>query len=430
VTVRAGLFREPGFRNLWLAQTVSLLGSQVTLVAFPLLALMLLHASVGQVSVLWAMGFIPVLLLGLPAGAWVERVRRRPVLITSNIVSGLATASIPVAYALHDLAILQVYLVAFVVGLGTLFFEVANLSYLPSLIREDQLTEGNARLEGAQSIAQLAGPSLGGILVEAVTAPVAIIADAASYALSAVLLLFIRDQERQPEPAKQHLRNEIREGLHFIATHAVLRPVCLCTATGNLAGAAILALQIVYAQRTLHLSPALIGIVLAVGNAGGLVGSLLAAPLSRRLTAGTMTVISAVIAAVGTALIPLGSGFAGLGLALFTFYVGVVIFNVVQVTVRQTLTPQGLLSRANATMLVIEYGTLPVGAIAAGVVATHVGVREALWFAAIVFGISIVPLLLSRSVRRLNITPDRTETDRDVIGSNERPITALEAEPQ
>jgi MFS family permease len=430
VTVRAGLFREQGFRNLWLAQGISLLGSQVTLVAFPLLALLLLHASVAQVSVLWAMGFIPVLLFGLPAGAWVERVRRRPVLITSNIVCGLATASIPVAYAVHDLTILQVYSVAFVVGLGTLFFEVANLSYLPSLIREDQLTEGNARLEGAQSIAQLAGPSLGGILVQAVTAPVAVIADAASYAFSAMLLLFIRKQERRPEPTRQHLRKEIREGLHFVATHAVLRPVCLCVAMGNLSGAAILALQIVYAQRTLHLIPAMIGIVLAVGNAGGVVGSLLVGPLSRRLTAGTMTVIPAVIAAVGTVLIPLATGFIGLGLALFTFYVGVVIFNVVQVTVRQTLTPQRLLSRANATMLVIEYGTLPVGAIAGGAVASHAGIREALWFAAIVFGISIVPLLLSRSVRKLAIAPSGAETDRDVVGGNERPLTGLEAEPR
>lgn len=423
LTVRGGLFRKRGFRNLWLAQAVSLLGSQVTLVAFPLLALMLLHASVEQVSILWALGFIPVLLFGLPAGAWMERVRRRPVLITSNITCGLATVSVPVAYALHNLGMFQVYSVAFVVGLGTLFSEVANPSYLPSLIREDELIEGNAKLEGAQSFAQLAGPGFGGVLVQAVTAPVAVIADAASYAFAALFLLLIRDQEQQPEPAQQHLRQEIREGLQFITAHPVLRPVSLSIATGNLAGAAILALQIIYAQRTLHLSAALIGIVLAVGNAGGLVGAFLVGPLSKRLTAGTMTVIPAVIAAAGTAAIPLASGFTELGLALFTFYVGVVIFNVVQVTVRQTLTPPSLLSRANATMLVIEYGTLPVGAIVAGVIASHAGVREALWLAAAVFGVSIVPLLLSRPVRKVTIRPASTEPASPDSGGDAATVT-------
>jgi hypothetical protein len=190
--VPKSLWRSAGFRNLWVAQSVSLVGSQVTLLAFPLLALLVLHSSASQVSDLWAVEYLPVLLLGLPAGTWIERMRRRPVLIASDIVRGVATASIPVAYWLGVLGLGQLYVVAFVIGLGTLFSDVGQLSYLPSLIDADQLGDGNARLEGSRSVAQFAGPGIGGILVQIFTAPVAIVVDAVSYAVSALLLAGIR----------------------------------------------------------------------------------------------------------------------------------------------------------------------------------------------------------------------------------------------
>jgi MFS family permease len=403
--MRGGLWRVSGFRNLWLAQTTSLLGSQVTLLAFPLLALLTLHASALQVSVLWAMEFLPVVLLGLPAGAWVERLRHRPVLIVADIVRGLATASIPIAYALGGLSMVHLYAVAFVVGLGTLFFDVAHLSYLPSLIREDQLADGNAKLEGSRSFAQLAGPSLGGILVQALTAPAAVVADAVSYGFSAMFLLFIRDHRKAPAPTERRLRGEIGEGIRFVASHPLLRPLALCTAIANLAFAAVLALQVIYAQRTLHLSPTAIGIVLAVGNAGGLVGAFLSGPLSRRFASGVVIIGSVAVFSVGAVLLPLSTGAVGLGLGLFTVYVGVVIYNVAQVTLRQTITPEGLLSRTNATLRFVEWGTLPIGAAVGGILVGPAGLRGALWIAAIVNAVSIIPPLLS-PVRRLTAAGD------------------------
>ena len=394
---RAGVWRFPNFRNLWLAQSISLVGTQVTLLAFPLVALLLLDATPLQVSLLAAVEFTPMLLLGLPAGAWVDRLSRRPILIVTEAVRALALITVPVAYAMDALTLPMLYVLAFLIGLGTLFFDVAQLSYLPSLVDEDQLAAANGQLEMSRSLAQLAGPSVGGVLVQLMTAPVAIVVDAISYAISAVFLLRIRDsEERAPEPVERvGLRSEIGEGLRFVLRHPVLRPLIVCAAAAELAFAAVLALQVVYAVDTLHLDAAAVGVALAVGNAGGLLGAIACGRLMQRFRAGPLILGSIALFSVGAALIPLAQGAIGFAVALFVVYAGVVIFNVLQVTVCQTLTPPRLLGRMNATLRFLTWGMVPVGAAVGGLLVEPLGLRGVLWVAVAVCAASIIAPLLS-----------------------------------
>lgn len=400
-----GLWRHAGFRNLWLAQTFSLLGTQVTLLAFPLLALLLLDASALEVSMLFAVEFLPILLLGLPAGAWVERMRKRPVLLVADGARAVALAAVPVAWALDLLTLPLLFAVAFVVGLGTLFFDVAQASYLPVIVPEDQLADANAKIEVSRSASQLAGPSAGGALVQFLTAPVAILLDALSYLASFVLLLFIKGRDiATPAEDRQGLNREIAEGLRFVVSHPLIRPLALCDAAANLAFAAVLALQVVFAADDLHMSATAIGVALAVGNAGGLVGALLSGPLSTRFPPGPLLIASILLFSAGAALLPMSTGAVGFGAGLFVVYLGVVVYNVVGTTLRQLATPERLLGRMNATLRFIEWGTLPLGAALGGLLVAPLGLRTVLWIAAGVCVLSVLPPLFS-PVRTLTSNP-------------------------
>lgn len=409
------LWRLSRFRNLWLAQTVSLLGTQVTLLAFPFVAL-LLHGSALDVSMLSAVEFLPILLFGLPTGAWVERLPLRAVMLVADGARALALAVVPITWAAGVLTLPTLFAVAFVIGLGTLFFDVAQLSYLPATVTEDQLADGNAKLEGSRSFAQLGGPTVGGFLVQLVSAPTAVLVDAVSYACSFVLLLFVPETDRaaarqareQEEP--QGLRGEIGEGVRFVVGHRLLRPLALCDGIANLAFAAVLALQVFYGARVLHLGSGTIGIVLAVGNVGGLVGALACGPLAKRLAPSIQLIGSIVVCTIGAALLPLAHGAIGFGVALFVVYVGVVIYNVNSVTLRQVVTPARLMGRMNATLRFIEWGTVPVGAALGGVMVGPLGMRGVLWLAAGVCALAIVPPLLS-PVRSLQAPAEGEENE-------------------
>nr|BFE52076.1 MFS transporter [Saccharothrix mutabilis subsp. capreolus] len=398
------VMRLLGFRNLFYAQTLSLLGTQITLLALPLAALLLLDASAAQVGLLAAAEYAPILLFGLPAGAWVERMKKRPVLLVSDAARAVALGVVPIAYVLDVLTLPLLFVVAFVVGLGTLFFDVAQMSYLPMLLSEEQLADGNAKLEGSRSFAQLAGPSAGGALVQLVTAPVAILVDALSYVGSFVLLLFVKGRDTATPPAeRQGLGREIAEGVRFVVRHPVLRPLALADAAANFAFAAVLALQVVFAADDLHLGATAIGIVLAVGNAGGLVGAVLSGRLSDRVPAGPLLIGSIALFTIGAALLPLAGDAWTFGLGLFVVYLGVVVYNVVSVTMRQLATPERLMGRMNATLRFIEWGTLPLGAVVGGLLVAPLGIRTVLWLAAGVCALSVLPPLLS-PVRSLKNT--------------------------
>ena len=400
------LQRLRSFRALWLANSVSLVGTQISMLAFPLLAITRLHASALEVSLLSAVEFFPVLLFGLPAGAWIGRFPNRAVLITADVVRAAFMAAVPVSGLLGWLNLPVLFVVAFIIGLGTLVFDVAQLSYLPALVDEDQLASSNAQLEGTRSFAQVAGPGVGGFLIALFTAPIAIAANVLTYAGSAVMLMFVRGRPTEPVE-KTTLHKDVSEGVRFVFTHPLLRPLLLAATTAELAFAVVLALQVIYATNTLHLGAAAVGVALAVGNVGGLLGAALSVPVIKRLGQGMSTVLSIGVFSAGALLLPLATGAVGFGVSIFTVYLGVVVFNVLQATLTQTLTPVNLLTRMNSTWRFVTWSTVPVGATLGGVFVGPIGMRGVLWAAAATCALSIVPPLLSplRSFHHASVDP-------------------------
>ena len=428
------LWRHGDFMRLWSAETISQLGTQVTMLAMPLTAILALHASAFEVGALSSVEFAPFLLVGLPAGVWVDRMRRRPILIAGDLGRALVLGSIPLAAALHVLTMGHLYVAAFVTGICTVFFDVAYMSFLPSLVDRDQLIEGNAKLEISRSGAQLAGPGLAGVLVDLVTAPVAILADAVSYLGSAAFVFRIRGREDRPAAAEDGdrptMRAEIMDGLRYVVGHPLLRPIAACTSISNLFSSIDLAILVLFAVRTLGLSPAAIGLALAVGNVAFLAGAFAADRLTGPLGLGRTIIAGIAVGEVGAFLVPLASpstGFAALAVGGGLFGFGAVVYNVNQVGLRQAITPDRMLGRMNATMRFIVWGTMPIGALIGGVLGEVIGLRATLWVAAVGGLLAIVPLLIS-PVRRLVRIPEGDGDDRPVDGDGGR-VEALSAGP-
>jgi MFS family permease len=411
----SNLWRHRGFLLLWSAQSISLLGSQVSLLAIPLTAILLLNASVMQVGLLTAAGYLPVLLFGLPAGVWVDRMRRRPILIVADLGRLAILLTLPIAYALDGLRMWMLYPIAFSAGVLTLFFDIAHQSYLPSLVPREQLTEGNAKLEFSYSGAQLAGPGLGGALVQTLTAPIAIVADALSYLVSAVLLLAIRTPEpplARPEGEAAGLVQQIREGLRYVLGNPLLRPIALTTGIGNLFDlfGMVAAILTLYAVRELHLTPLALGGVLAVANAGALLGATLNGRLIRRFGMGLMIAVSSVIPGLAVLLLPLATPATAipvLSIALGLAGFAISVYNINQITLRQTVTPDAMQGRMNATIRVLIWGTLPIGTFLGGLLGDAIGLRPTLVIAGIGSALASLPLILSpvRSLRELPQAP-------------------------
>ncbi|MFE2111630.1 MFS transporter [Kitasatospora sp. NPDC059463] len=415
---RTGPPARRDFRLLLSGAVAAQAGSQVTLVALPLVAVVELDATPFQVGLLTAAETAAFLLVGLPAGAWLDRMRKLPVLVRADVLRCLAVGSIPAAAALDVLGLLQLYLVALVTGVATVFFDVAHQSFLPVLLPRERLVAGNGAIETVRSSAQIAGPGLGGGLVQLLGAPLAIVADAAGYLLSAALLARIRAEEAPPEPEPgRSLRADVAEGLRFVTRHPLLRVIAATTALSNLFGAVLMAVQTVFWVRVLELSPAAIGILLSVTAVGGLAGALCAGRLAARVGQARLIRLAPLVTAPFALLWPLAEGAAGAvlfavgGVAVLF---GAVVYNVAQVSFRQGLCPPRLLGRMNATMRFLVWGTLPLGALLGGAVADAAGPRAALWLCAAGFLVMPVPLLLSplRGLRDLPPAPvDRAPDD-------------------
>ncbi|MGH2555224.1 MAG: MFS transporter, partial [Actinomycetota bacterium] len=325
ITRPSSLWRHRDFMKLWSGQTISQLGSQVTLLALPLAAILLFKATPFQVGILSTLEFLPFLLFGLPVGVWVDRLRRKPILVIADIGRFLILGSIPLAHALDALHIGHLYVAAFLAGVLTVFFDVAYAAYLPSLIDRDRLVDGNSKLEISRSGAQLAGPGLGGVLVQALTAPVAILADAASYLGSVLFLVLIRRPEPPVEPGsgdRPKMARQIREGLRYVLRHTLLRPVILCTATLNLASGLYQVVILLFAVRSLGMSPGLIGGLLALGNLGFLVGAFVAGRISRRLGVGPTLIGAAALLGTGWGLVPLATRSIAIPLLIVAWTLG------------------------------------------------------------------------------------------------------------
>jgi MFS family permease len=400
---RRSLWRHADFMKLWTAETISQLGSQVSLLALPLVAITVLDASAFQVGLLGTVEFAPFVLVGLPAGVWVDRLRRRPVLVAGDLGRALALASIPLAYELGVLSIGQLYVVGFVTGVLTVFFDVAYQSYLPALVAPDQLVEGNSKLEISRSGAQIAGPGLAGGLIDLVTAPVAVLADALSFALSGAFIGLIRRGEPAPERApagrrRGAMRREIAEGLRYVLGHRLLRPIAACTATANLFNAVMYAVVVLYMVRQLGLRPAAIGLVFAAGNLGFLAGAVVSGRLAARTGIGRAIVLGEAVGALGALLVPLAPRGAAVPLLIAGMAVGAfggTVYNVNQVSLRQAISPARLHGRMNATMRFMVWGTLPLGSLLGGALGTAIGLRPTLWVGAVGGLLAVLPVALS-----------------------------------
>ncbi len=413
---RLGILRQVDFRRLWIADTVSQFGTQISAFAVPYTAIVFLNADAAQVGALATVEFLPFLLFTLPAGAWIDRMRRRPILIGGDLGRAVALGSIPVAYALGALTIIQLYVVGFCVGILTVFFDGAYQSYLPAIVNDDELIEGNAKLQISGSSAQVTGQPLAGALVQLVAAPVTIFIDALSYLWSAFFVSRIERQEA-PLPARppggsplQRLRAfgaEIGAGLRYVTRHHFLANIALCTGTANLFGNIMFTLLLLYEVRFLGLAPGIIGLIGFFGALGALLGGFTATRLAERFGVGRIIVASIFIGGLSALLIPLAP--VGNVAAVFIAVAGAiggwgsVVYNVNQVSLRQAITPNELMGRMNATMRFLVWGTIPIGSALGGVLGSTIGVHETIWVGAILGCFVFLAVVLSpvRSLRRI-----------------------------
>lgn len=385
--------------HLWAGQTVSVFGSQVTQLALPLAAVLALHASALQMGFLSAAGMAPWLMFALLVGVWVDRqLRRRWILVAADLGRAAILLSVPVAAAFHVLSLGQLFAVAFAAGCLTLAFNVAWGSYLNVLVPREQLVDGNSKLMGSYATAQIAGPSVAGVLVQAITAPFAILLDAASFLVSAAALHAIR----APEPERRlergdSLRSDLVAGLRYVRDDPLQRAIAGSAATLNFFGLAIYAVLVLYAVRELHLSSGLVGLVFAGGAVGALAGTQLAPRLARRLGAGRTIMLATVGFPPALAIVPLASPGqpAWLAVTILTVAeavggVAVMLFDVNTAAVRQAETPEHLYGRASGAMSFLTQSAKPLGSLFGGAVATAVGLHPTLWICA-AGGLLVIP---------------------------------------
>jgi MFS family permease len=404
---RTGLWRHGDFLKLWAGQSISELGSQISLLALPLTAVVGLHASAFQVAALGVVEFLPFILFTLPAGVLVDRLPRRMILIVGDAGRALLLGTIPLVYAFGGLTIGQLYVVGFLGGILTVFFDVAYQSYVPALVERDRLVEGNSKLQVTASAAQILGPGLAGALIGLLSAPDAVAVDAVTFVASACFVLAIRRREHREVPSAaaeppRRMKEDMLEGLHWVFGNPYLRAQAACTGSANFFSSVIFSVLIVYAVRVLHLSPAKIGLVFSLGNGGFLVGALLANRIGRLLGVGRATLVAALLSGPPMLLVPLAPRSNPLPLLIAAQVVasfGIVVYNITQVSFRQTITPERLQGRMNSVMRLLVWGTMPLGSLLGGALASTLGLHEAIWIGAIGGSFTFLPILLSPIVR-------------------------------
>ncbi|MHA7132320.1 MFS transporter [Oerskovia turbata] len=401
------LLRHRDFRRLWGGDALGQLGAQLTGFVLPIFAVSHLHATEWQMGALSAAETAAFLVLSLPAGAWVDRLRKRRVLIAADLARA-AILSVVVVAALTGHASMGLLIsAAVVISTFSLFFDVAHQSYVPGLVGLDHVVEGNSKLQATQSVAMIAGPAIGGVALRVVSAPLVMLATVGTYLASALAMSRIRHREDLPDPASRRpLRTEIAEGLRFVATQPLLRRILACTSLSNLGGAIGNAVVVIFALRTLDVGTATYGVVLSASAVGGLLGAVLAERAARWIGAARIIPASAVFTGVSYAITPAaalvaaaGVGSAPVALVLvvggFVFNCAVVVYNVAQVSFRQRLCPPALLGRMNASARFIVWGPIPIGGLLGGWIGTAWGVAPALWVGAAVMTLGALPVLLS-----------------------------------
>ncbi|MFJ2373994.1 MFS transporter [Streptomyces sp. NPDC087769] len=396
---RDSLWFHQEFRQLWAGQTVSQFGTYVGQTVLPLLAATTLKASPFQMGVLTAAGTAAFLLIGLPTGVLVDRVRRKPVMLTADFTRAALLLTVPLAAWADVLTLTQLIVVALLASAATVLFDVAYQSYLPSLVGRAQLMEGNTRLQSSLSAAEVTGPGVGGGLAQLVGGATAVLTTSVSYLISGLLLLRIRTPEPKPMGHDgNRVRTQMKEGMGFVLGEKSLRAITISTALSNLAITVLLSMQILFLTRDLGLTPGAVGAVLALSSVGGLLGALTAGRCAKRIgPARAIWLIPLVISPVALVVPLAGPGrltvLCVLGLALRAY--GTTVFNVVNVSYRQAICPRRLLGRVNATVRFITWGAMPVGGLLGGVLGGWIGVRATLWVSCSALALTPLPLLLS-----------------------------------
>jgi MFS family permease len=428
-----GLWSHADFLKLWTGQSISEFGSQVSALAIPWLAGFGLHASAFEFSVLGLLGFLPFIFFALPAGVWVDRLRRRPILIAGDAARAVLLAYIPIAWAIGILDIWQLMVLQFVIGICTVFFDVAYQSYLPSLVDREHLVEGNSKLQTTVSAAQIAGPGVAGVLIGVLTAPYAVALDAASFVLSTLFMIPIRANERLPErragEPKPRMLPELKEGVAYVLTHPYLKWIAACTATSNFFGQVAFSIGLLYIGRTLHISSFWAGAIFAGFGVGSIVGALTTTRIQKAVGVGNAIWMPAVVFSLGGLAFPLAPKsfpIPVLVVGTLAFGFGGMAYNITQVSLRQAITPERIQGRMNATMRWIVWGTIPLGTLAGGTIATVYDLRMALWVGGIGGLFSFLPVLLS-SVRTIEEMPEPvappTAAEADAAGGLVEPTT-------
>jgi MFS family permease len=410
------LVKRPAFRDLWLGQTISVFGDQVTLLAVPLIAVLTLGATPEQMGLLTAAGLLPHLLFSLPAGVWMDRVRsRRRLMILFDLGRAVVVGSIAVTFVVGALSLPQLFITTFVAGTLGVAFDLGWSTQFVTVVERDEYLTATSMFNGSRSLAQVAGPLIGGTLIQVFSAPLAVVVDAVSYLFSAFFLTRIHTPEPQIEPSTEGLHSQLTIGLSFIARDRVMRTALASVATVNFFSYAFSAVFILYAVNELGLNPGQIGFALGAGAIGAVVGAIVAARVGRRIGVGPAYALGLILLPAGSLLIPLTSPGWPIELIVGLLFAselisgfGVMILDVNAGAIIPSRTPHAIRSRAMGGWRVVNMGIRPIGAVVGGFLGGAIGVRETLFIGAIGAMLGVL-FLIGSPVLGLREVPETAE---------------------
>jgi predicted MFS family arabinose efflux permease len=409
---RDSLYFHRDFRRLWVSDTTSQFGTFVGQTVLPILAATTLAATPFEMGLLTAAETAAFLLIGLPAGVWVDRMRRRQLMVRADITRAALLFSVPIAWWAGWLTLTQLIVAGLLIGVCTVFFDIAYQSYLPSLISRERLVEGNSKLQATQSVAQVAGPGIGGLLAQLAGAANAALVTGVGFVTSALFLWRIKAVEPEPIPHENpRLWPQIAEGLRFVFGNKNLRAIVGSTATSNFAGGAFTAVQVLFLIHDVGLPPAAVGIMLTASGAGGVLAALASGPLTRRIGQARAIWLIPLVTWPAALFVPFAEpgwrvGFAVLGPLIYSF--GGIVYNIAQVSYRQAICPDRLLGRMNASVRFVVWGTIPLGGLTGGLLGEWLGLRGTIWAACLLMSVAALWVVCS-PLRHLRDIPMHQE---------------------
>ncbi|MGV7117099.1 MFS transporter [Paenibacillus kyungheensis] len=419
--MKKGLWKNKDFLKFWLGETLAMFGSRVTSLALPLVAAITLAATPWEMGVLNALQFSPYLIIGLFAGVYIDRLRRKPIMIIANIGRAILLLLIPIAYMLDMLEVYHLYIIGFLVGSLTLLFDLSYQSYLPSLVGKEHLTEGNSKLEVSRSVADVSGPGIAGALISIFAAPIVMLIHSITLLCSAFsMMLITKSEPEQPKHIKpKPIFKEIGKGLRLVFGNKYLRAIAGEASTYNMFGQVMAAVSILYITRELGITPTLLGIILSTASIGSIIGSLVANHIGKKYDLGTIVLVTMILGCGAPLLIPLASGplYVTVPLLIISYFfgsMGVVISNIYVVSIRQTITPNEMLGKMNASYRFVVTGVTPIGALLGGALGSIIGLRMTLLVGAIGTLTALIWVLYSPLTNLKKMPEEMNEKDYDL----------------